>query len=334
MLLHVLLLRRTSQVTAIDRHVAYLERYHREGTFLLSGPAEHDGVDEVILAAGPREQIEQLAAEDPLVVAGQATYEIVAVDVTRRHDALALLLTTDEPADEPWDAAALARLRSGETAVLREDRPLEPVLQHAGQLLLAAAPANDEDLVRRCIAGLRERNAAGDDVLALELQAALGEPVASEHPPWPLTPVPVSLDELASCLDGDPLQGHGAVDLQTGDLYHPGTLEYDRPDELDEDSDSFDPDRWLFFHPESGDGYRDMLDFAADLPDGLLREQLFRALDGRGAFRRFRDVLSNDAHAVQLTRWLLFREERELGRARDWLATAGYRTDDPITPAQ
>src|SRR6266536_2596421 len=226
-MLHVLLLRLTSQVTAIHRHVAYLERHHHEGTFLLSGPAEHDGIDEVILAAGPREQIEQVAAEDPLVVTGQATYEIVAVDVTRH-----------------------------------------------------------------------------DDALVLELQAALGEPTESEHPPWPLTPVPVSLGELAGCLDGDPLQGHGAVDLLTGDIYPPGTLEYDRPEELDEDSDSFDPDRWLFFHPESGDGYRDMLDFAADLPDGPLRQQLFRALDGRGAFRRFRDVLSNDAYEVQLTRWL------------------------------
>jgi hypothetical protein len=201
------------------------------------------------------------------------------------------------------------------------------VLQHAGQLLLTTGAATDEDLVRRCIADLRDRNGAGDDVLALELQAALGEPVAGEHPSWPLTPVPVSLDDLAGCLDGDPLQGAGAVDLQTGDVYPPGTLEYDRPEELDEDSDSFDPDRWLFFHPESGDGYRDMLDFAADLPDGSLREQLFRALDGRGAFRRFRDVLSNDTHEAQLTRWLLFRAERELGRAREWLATAGYRSD-------
>src|SRR6266496_4564823 len=234
-MLHVLLLRLTSQVTAIHRHVAYLERHHHEGTFLLSGPAEHDGIDEVILAAGPREQIEQVAAEDPLVVTGQATYEIVAVDVTRHHDALATLLTAEEPADEPWDAAALARLRSGETAVLREDRPLEPVLQHAGQLLLTTGAPNDKDLVRRCIAGLRERNAAGDDVLVLELQAALGEPTESEHPPWPLTPVPVSLGELAGCLDGDPLQGHGAVDLLTGDIYPPGTLEYDRPEELDED---------------------------------------------------------------------------------------------------
>jgi hypothetical protein len=95
---------------------------------------------------------------------------------------------------------------------------------------------------------------------------------------------------------------------------------------MDEESDSFDPDRWLFFHPESGHGYRDMLDFAAGLPDGQLRGRLLRALEGRGAFRRFRDVLA-EAPEVHLTRWSLFRDERELGRARDWLATAGYRSD-------
>jgi hypothetical protein len=69
-----------------------------------------------------------------------------------------------------------------------------------------------------------------------------------------------------------------------------------------------------------------MLDFAAGLPDGQLREQLFQALEGRGAFRRFRNALNDDAHEVQLTRWTLFRDERQLGRAREWLARAGYRT--------
>ena len=61
------------------------------------------------------------------------------------------------------------------------------------------------------------------------------------------------------------------------------------------------------------------------LLDGPLREQLIRALEGRGAFRRLRKVLEADAWQDQLTRWTLFRYERQLGRAREWLARAGYR---------
>ncbi|WP_132301191.1 hypothetical protein [Kribbella sp. VKM Ac-2568] len=213
-------------------------------------------------------------------------------------------------------------MRAGETDVLLEGHSLAPVLQQAGQALLRAGSAADRDLIRRCVAGLRDRDAAGDDVLAVEVLAEFGEPVTSEHLSWPLTAVPVDLEMLAGFLDGDSLQGDGAVDLFTGNVYPPGSLDWDRPEEPDEDSETFDPDRWLYFQPESGEAYRDMLDFAAGLADGPLREQLFSALEGRGPFRQFRNVLKADD---QLTRWTLFRDERQLGRARAWLARAGYR---------
>jgi uncharacterized protein YciI len=332
-MLHVLLVRYTAPlelvIPHVPGHVAYLERAHTNGTFLLSGQTVPDSVGGVILAVGPREQVESVATEDPFVVAGVAAYEVITVDPARLHDDLRDLLAPSDGDEGLWDDAALTRLRTGDLGVLREGRPLRPVLQHGGQALLEAGVAGAQDLARQCVDGLRERDWAGDEVLVLELRAALGETVEpDEHrpKPWPLTPVPVWLRELAGCLDGDPTQGRGAIDLRTGDVYHPGSLEGEPPDELDEESDSSDPDRWLTFRPESGEGYRDMLDFAADLPEGRLRERLFRALDGRGAFRRFRDVLQ-EAPEPHLARWYLFRDERELGRARQWLATEGYRSD-------
>jgi GNAT superfamily N-acetyltransferase len=228
--------------------------------------------------------------------------------------------------EHAWDREALRRLRIGDTGVVREGRPLAPVLQHVGQALLDAGGSTEEDLVRRCLAALQERDASGDDVLILELQALLGEPATSEYVPWPLPPVSVLLADLGDFLDGDPLKGDGAIDLRTGDIYSPGFMDYDRPDELDENSESYDPDRWLFFQPESGPGYRDMVDFASELPEGRLRELLFLALEGRGAFRRFRSVFNDEAYAAELTRWTLFRNERQIGRARAWLAQAGYRS--------
>ena len=45
-------------------------------------------------------------------------------------------------------------------------------------------------------------------------------------------------------------------------------------------------------------------------------------LAGRGAFRRFKDVLAR--WPGELERWHAFSAERQRGRARAWLADAGY----------
>lgn len=284
----------------------------------------------VTLAIGTREEIQRAAAEDPFVVAGVADYEILTVDPARVHEDLEELMKPPRGTEAGWDDAALIRLRTGDVSVLGERRPLRPVLQQAGQALLETAVADRERLARESVRELRERDWAGDEVLAWELTMALGDP--ADPTDFGLVQVlisgPVDLGDLVGALDGDPLQGDGAVDLKTGDVYHPGTLEYDRPAEMDEESDDFDPDRWLFFHPDSRDGYRDMVDFTTGLEDEAerLATGLWRALEGRGAFRRFRDVL-HEAHPSYRARWHLFSTEREMGRARDWLASHGYRSD-------
>ena len=72
----------------------------------------------------------------------------------------------------------------------------------------------------------------------------------------------------------------------------------------------------------SRDGYRDMQDFADTLPDPEQRDRLGIALDGRGAFRRFRDVLARVPE--DQSRWSVVSDERRRGRARRWLARQGY----------
>lgn len=336
-MLHVLVLRYTvpaDQVAGqVSGHVSYLDRGHATGRFLLSGQTIPSDLGGVILAVGERDEIERLAAEDPFITAGVGEYEILTVEPARMDENLAELLDRARQVRRPWDDAALTRLRTGDVSVLGEGRPLRPVLQHAGQALLEAGVIESSELAQACVRELSDRDWAGDDVLVWELRVALGKPADAAalglEPGATPEPVPVELGELAGCLDGDPLQGGGAVDLKTGEIYHPGTLEYDRPAELDEDSDDFDPDRWLFFQPDSREGYQDMADFISELENeatGRLPERLWRALDGRGAFRRFRDVL-HDADPSYLARWHLFRDERELGRAREWLAEAGYRSD-------
>lgn len=46
------------------------------------------------------------------------------------------------------------------------------------------------------------------------------------------------------------------------------------------------------------------------------------ALGGRGPFRRFKDTLAG--WPDEEDRWYGWSEERRLGRAREWLANAGY----------
>jgi uncharacterized protein YciI len=336
-MMHLLILRYTVPIERAEPHVPdhleYLERHHGDGTFVLSGQTPPPQAGEAILATGlDRTGIEDLTATDPFVKAGVGAYEILTISPDRVHPDLADLLGLPAVADTGWDVESFRALRSGQgTVFLLASRPLAPVLQHAGRALLvelAAASPGVEPSARRCAQELEERSWEGDEQLALELLHALGEPVsAGEHgiPAWPLETARVDLADLAEHLDGDPSQGQGVVDLQTGIVWPPGITDYDPPPELDQDSADYDEDRWLPYFPESGEGYRDMLAFTDHVNHEQLRQRLLGALDGRGAFRRFRDVLHSAPDDV-LTRWHIFSDERALGRARSWLAHHGYRS--------
>jgi hypothetical protein len=65
-----------------------------------------------------------------------------------------------------------------------------------------------------------------------------------------------------------------------------------------------------------------MEDFVATVADDERTDRLLIALSGRGAFRRFKDVLARWPEELQ--RWFAFSDERQRGRARSWLVDAGY----------
>jgi hypothetical protein len=74
--------------------------------------------------------------------------------------------------------------------------------------------------------------------------------------------------------------------------------------------------------PTSRERWRDMRDVTGLLPEPD-QQRLRDAVDGRGTFSRFRRELDRAGEDVR-DRWLAFREERALGRARAWLAGEGY----------
>jgi hypothetical protein len=170
-----------------------------------------------------------------------------------------------------------------------------------------------------CMRELKERGWDGDDELADQLDALLGT-----GPTPLLRPLPVDLDELAGVLEGDPTFGGGRLDLLTGQVWPQAAIDYARETGEEDDDESDDADRWLWVHCEgSRAGYHDMVQFIGTIDDPDRADRLGIAIEGRGAFRRFKDVLAR--WPGELDRWYGYAEDRQRGRARAWLAEAGYR---------
>lgn len=86
---------------------------------------------------------------------------------------------------------------------------------------------------------------------------------------------------------------------------------------------------------ESREGYELMAAFAETVESKRLREKLAIALDGKGAFRRFRNVLNE--HPDELERWYAFKDDSLREEAIQWLlghgiepvqVISGYFNDD------
>lgn len=175
------------------------------------------------------------------------------------------------------------------------------------------------DLAVACVRALTERGWDGDDELADQLGAVLGT-----GPTPLLRPLPVDLGELAGVLEGDPMFGGGRLDLLTGQVWPQAAIDYARETGDEDDDESDDADRWLWVHCEgSRAGYHDMVRFIGAIDEPDRADRLGIAIEGRGAFRRFKDVLAR--WPGELDRWYGYADDRQRGRARAWLAEAGYR---------
>jgi hypothetical protein len=73
--------------------------------------------------------------------------------------------------------------------------------------------------------------------------------------------------------------------------------------------------------------YRWMAEFAETVSNRRLREMLDLALDGRGAFRRFKNVLAD--YPAERERWFAFHQERFDEEMKEWLADNDI---EPTTP--
>jgi uncharacterized protein UPF0158 len=118
------------------------------------------------------------------------------------------------------------------------------------------------------------------------------------------------------------------LDLETGEvrMVPMGRLdaEGDGPSE-DEIAAGLEAGRLIHVEPlGSKVEYQWMEEFTGTVRDARLRDRLEVALDGRGAFRRFKNVLLDVPDARE--RWFAFRDERLHAAARDWLGQLGIES--------
>ncbi|MFF4525978.1 UPF0158 family protein [Streptomyces bluensis] len=209
---------------------------------------------------------------------------------------------------QDW-VALLAALRRG---------PVREVLQMAGDGVAGAAARGlpgAAEMAASFIGELQERGWRGDEELAHQLRTAVGDAATPL-----LRPLAVDLEMLAMLLEGDLAESGGRIDLSTGECW-PAFTDGLEPGSGVEEAD--DPERWLHV-PTLGSraGYRDMELFIDGLGDVALADRLRIAITGRGAFRRFKDILARDERAWR--RYHRLSDERQRGRARAWLVGEGY----------
>ncbi|GAA4472013.1 hypothetical protein GCM10023094_03620 [Rhodococcus olei] len=217
--------------------------------------------------------------------------------------------------------AAIAAADAARFLAAVTGRDVDDALQQVGAglpMALEQRREQAEPVTVSVINRLTWRAGAGDEVLAEDLLACLrGEPLAGRV-------VPVDLEMLGTELEGDPgISTGGYVDLRTGDVIDDSGTDPMMVGENAAVDVEAEPDRLLrFARTGSREGWRDMAAFAERQHDAALRERLERAIEVKGAFHRFRDLVHQESLAEQ---WYAFSTDRQLGRAREFLADEGIR---------
>lgn len=126
----------------------------------------------------------------------------------------------------------------------------------------------------------------------------------------------VDLSSLAEALEDHSDFTEWFVDPETGEV-QPFTP----------DDDESPTHRLIAVEPiPSSESYRDMEDFIARVRDPRARDLLTRAVQGRGAFRRFKDTLLE--FPKLRAAWFAFHDARMERRAVEWLAAHTLIDDD------
>lgn len=125
-------------------------------------------------------------------------------------------------------------------------------------------------------------------------------------------------EELAMGADSYDFQFCSALNRRTGEISHMDPDGGD-PEEFLDDEDLIELPNDL----ASEDGYRTMAQFVASLDPGEQRDQLEHAISGKGAFRRFKDIVFGGGDVELKYAWNWFEKCQLRQRITDWLNSEG-----------
>jgi Uncharacterised protein family (UPF0158) len=139
----------------------------------------------------------------------------------------------------------------------------------------------------------------------------------------PRRKVRVDLEELRVAMADASYEHRYFLDTETGDVIVVSEMFDDEETQRQlTEIDEAEPGRYLQVRrADSREGYDDMQDFIDMVSVVHLKELLKVAIQGRGAFRRFKDVLAH--HPGEQQRWFDFQAARLAARAVEWLAEEG-----------
>lgn len=131
-----------------------------------------------------------------------------------------------------------------------------------------------------------------------------------------MPPITVNWSDLEIAFERNSPDQESFLDLENGDLL---SIVDGEPDAASRRSRvANNPDRYLRVDPASSrEQYRWMERFVVSVQDGPLRERLLVAIDGKGAFRRFKDVLL--AFPAERERWFAYRSDLLHFHIQTWL---------------
>lgn len=183
---------------------------------------------------------------------------------------------------------------------------------------------------------------AGEELLEAEEESEeVGDPDAP-----PLRELSVDLDAVAEGMDDrDRAVSDHYLDLETGEIViTEESFDFEDDDDEEEDEeDAADLPEWqkdqqeqyhlMRSHPDrferipesdSHEAYRLMEDFISRVRNRSAQRRLASAIEGKGAFRRFKDALT--AYPELRKKWFEYEAKKKREWASDWLRGLGIRS--------
>jgi hypothetical protein len=139
-------------------------------------------------------------------------------------------------------------------------------------------------------------------------------------------PIPIDWDALETAVERNAPENDSFLDRRTGEVVSVVAGDPEAPSlkrRIAENIGSF-----VRVEPASSrEQYRWMERFVASVADGPLRERLIISIDGKGAFRRFKDVLV--AYPAERERWFSYRADLLHWHIHSWLEENGIVSAEP-----